>query len=911
MDSSSPLSPVESPWSRSVSEILEVLGVDSERGLTGEEAENQLRKHGENALTETQSRTVFGILIDQFESLIVLLLIVAAAVAFLFGEWIEGFAIAAVILINALIGFFTEWRAVRSMEALRQLGGVSARVRRDGEIREIPAEKLVPGDIVILEGGDLITADVRLTQASKLQADESALTGESVPVEKSVEPTRPDAPLAERTSMVYKGTALTRGSGEGIVVGTGMTTELGEITSLVDQAVEQQTPLEERLDQLGNRLIWLTLIIALFVSISGILAGKGLFLMIETGIALAVATVPEGLPIVATMALARGMLRMAKRNALINRLSAVETLGATTIIFTDKTGTLTENKMTVRELRVPSGTVMFSDGAPPEKGDGGVLDGPELEGIRQVMTPGILCNNSSLSEDEDGRASGVGDPMEVALLEAGERLELRRRELIERMPEVREEAFDSETKMMATYHETDDGLLVAVKGAPEAVLKRARRIRVDGSEQPLDDDQRRQWLEQNETMAKNGQRVLALAQKTGGAPDDEPYTDLTFLGLVGLLDPPRRDVQGAIRRCHEAGIRVIMVTGDQAETARNIAHEVGLIDRPDVPVVTGSELSAPGSLGEEERKRLLEVPIFSRVSPAQKLRLIELHQQSGGVAGMTGDGVNDAPALKKADIGIAMGQRGTQVAREAADMVLTDDAFSSIVAAIEQGRVIFENIRKFVFYLLSCNVSEILVVGLASIAQIPLPILPLQILYLNLVTDVFPALALGMGEGEEGVMKHPPRDPQEPILIASHWISIGLYGVVFTVAVLGALSIALYGLGYETPRAVSVSFLTLALAQLFHVFNLRDYGSGILVNDITTNPWVWGALLLCVGLLFIVVYVPVLSTVLRVVDPGLNGWALILGMSLVPLVYGQIVKTWEWHLFSRSNDGQTSEDKEQ
>ena len=878
------------PWANSWEETLEALEVSAKSGLTKAEVNRRRREYGSNRLRQAKSKSAWLILADQFKSLIVALLAGGALFSFIFGEWVDGIAIVAVILINAAIGFFTELRAVRSMEALREMGSVSAKVRRDGQVREVRAEELVPGDIALLEGGDVITADLQLIEASKLQANESALTGESVPVSKQVDLLEDDVPVAERSNMLFKGTAVTRGAGEGVVVATGMDTELGHISSLVEEAEEESTPLEERIDQLGQKLVWLTLGVIVVVAVAGILRGKEILLMIETGVALAVAAVPEGLPIVATIALARGMMRMAERNALINRLAAVETLGGTNVICTDKTGTLTENQMTVTRVLLDSGEIEIGgEGLEPEgefiKNDESLkLSDDGL--LRQVLEVGVLCNNASLPEE--GQA--LGDPVEVAFLVAGVKGDIHRDELLERAPEEREDAFDPDLNMMATFHEHDDHYRVAVKGAPEAVLKVCTRLLTKDGEREMNQEGRQAWLERNRRLAEEGLRILAIAEKRVQTIDAEPYEDLAFLGLVGMIDPPREEVGRAIAACREAGIKVTMVTGDQPITARNVGLAVGLAQESDVSVIHGRDLVNPSELTEEDQKRILESPILARVSPEQKLDLIALYQGNGSIVAMTGDGVNDAPALKKADIGIAMGQRGTQVAREAADMVLKDDAFSTIVVAVEQGRVIFDNIRKFVLYLISCNVSEIAVVFLASLINAPLPIRPLQILFLNLVTDVFPALALGVGEGDAAVMKRPPRDPEEPILTRRHWGAIGGYGLIITISVLGALGLALNWLGMGEGQAVTVSFLTLAFAQLWHVFNMRDQVSNILRNEVTGNRYVWAALALCTVLLLIAVYVPFLADVLRVVDPGPKGWALVLIMSLAPLILGQILK---------------------
>lgn len=892
-NSSPPLS-IPHPWSCEADELFPRLDVSVETGLSSGEAKRRRREQGPNRLRQAKRRSVRKILADQFRNIIILLLLAATALSLAFGEIIEGIAIAAVILINAAIGFVMEWKAIRSMEALQKLGRVETTVRRDGKIQRVPAEQLVCGDIVLVEGGDVVTADVRLLESSKLQANESVLTGESVPVEKQTKALPEDLPLADRSNMLYKGTVLTRGSAEGVVVATGMNTELGRISSLVEEVEAEQAPLQKRLDAFARRLVWVTLIIAALVGVTGVLSGKDAFLIIETSIALAVATVPEGLPIVATIALARGMWRMARRNALVEQLSAVETLGSTNMILTDKTGTLTENRMSLRRVLFENGEVSLEE-EPEEQqtplaGEGQPVAPQKDELLREAFTVGVLCNNASFDPEKEN--GSVGEPMEVALLRAGAKVGLHREELLERMPEVREVAFDTETKMMATFHRSNDSYYVAVKGAPEAVLDVCAELRTGEEVVPLDKPTRQEWLQHNQQMAEDGLRMLAVARKTLESAEAEPYEDLTFLGLLGLLDPPREKVREAIQACHQAGIRVIMITGDQAATARHVARAVSLLEdnQAEETILSGRDLRGVDSLSAEETERLLQAAIFARTSPQQKLDLITLHQQNGAIVAMIGDGVNDAPALKKADIGVAMGRRGTQVAREAADMILEDDAFSTIVAAIEQGRIIFGNIRKFVLYLLSCNVSEIMVVGLASLANAPLPILPLQILFLNLVTDVFPALALGVGEGEPQMMKKPPRDPQEPILERHHWYTIGGYGLLITLAVLGALAFALILLEMGRQRAVTISFLTLAFAQLWHVFDMRESDSKILRNEITRNRWVWASLVLCIGLLLGALYIPGLSGVLEVTHPGRSGWLLVAGMSLMPMFVAQLVK---------------------
>ncbi|MGQ4650209.1 HAD-IC family P-type ATPase [Lyngbya aestuarii] len=886
----------DKPWTLETQDTLESLDVQTDEGLSESEVESRREQYGANRLKETTSRSTWQIFIEQFKSLIIGILAVAAILSFVFSQWIEGIAVLIAIVVNTAIGFFTELRAVRSMEALQELSSTTSKVRRAGKVQEVPSEELVPGDIVVLESGDVVPADLRLVEGSNVQINESSLTGESVPVSKTLEPLAEDIPLAERQNMLYKGTALTRGAGEGVVVATGMKTELGHISELAEQAGnEEKTPLEKRLDQLGRRLVWLTIAVAAVVAIAGIIVGKDLFLMVEIAIALAVAAVPEGLPIVATVALARGMWRMAKRNAIINELSAVETLGATSVICTDKTGTLTENRMTLSKMFLDAGEIAISGEALETEGkftqDEQTLKPLEDQVLRAALEVGVLCNNAALQPEGSNESRVVGDPTEVALLIAGVKADLQREELLEQMPEVREEAFDSDRKMMATFHEVNNQYRVAVKGAPEAVLQASSSILTSsGEEQQISEQDKEDWRERGNQLAAKGLRILALAQKTVSSEDADPYQDLTFLGVVGLLDPPREDVRPAIKECQEAGIRVIMVTGDQPVTARNIGIAVGLTDDQQVDVVQGKEFKNPDQLSQQERDRIVQTPILARVSPEQKLTLITLHQDTNAVVAMTGDGVNDAPALRKADIGVAMGQRGTQVAKEAADMVLQDDAFSSIVAAVEQGRAIFNNIRKFTIYLLSGNAGEIIAVAATSLGNFPLALLPLQILYINVVNDAFPALALGLSEGNSSLMQHPPRGAKEAILTRRHWLAILGYGIVIAGALLGAFALAFQWLGMEQNQAVTVSFMTLGFTRLWHVFNMRDNSSGFLRNEVTTNPYVWGALVLCTGLLLIAVYVPFLSTALQTVDPGVNGWLLIIGMSLVPLVVGQMFK---------------------
>lgn len=874
------------PWQQSIEQVLEQQKSSAESGLSQSEVRRRRQRYGANRLRQAASRPAWRILIDQLASVVIILLLSATIAAAAFGRIIEALAIGAAILVNTLIGFTMEWHATRAMEALRRMGKTTVRVRRGGSTQEIAADALVPGDIVVLDAGDMIAADLRLIEANRLQCDETALTGESVAVDKSTDALpESDQPLADRTNMAYKGTAVTQGSGAGVVTGTGMDTELGHISDLVEKAEQGITPLEKRLDRLGRRLVWLTLAIAVVVAGAGFVAGKDMVVMLETAIALAIAAVPEGLPVVATLALAQGMRRMARRNAVVKRLSAVEALGAANLIFTDKTGTLTENHMTLARLALARGMLEIdADGDTRFTLDGETLEPSAAPELLAALEVGALCNNASLEE-----GGAVGDPTEVAFLEAAAAVDITRNALLDAYPEVREVSFDPNVKMMATYHKQDDRYRVAVKGAPEAVIDACTQVLTAEGEQALDDAARRRWHERSDALAAEGLRMLVLAQKSVDDDQAEPYENLTLLGLAGLYDPPRAGIEDSIAACQQAGIRVVMGTGDHAATARAIAAEIGLEDADATPV-EAARLKDLDTLDDEARRELLGNAVFARISPEQKLDLIGLYQEAGWVVGMTGDGVNDAPALKKADIGIAMGKRGTEVAREAADMVLKDDAFATIVAAIEQGRTIFRNIRRFIIYLLSGNLGEIMAISAAALVAAPLPMLPLQILYINFVSDVMPALALGLSRSETGVMRQPPRDPGEPILLRRHWGAIFGYGALIAASALGAFAIALLWLQMETARAVTVSFLTFGFARLWHVFNMRSSASGVFINDVTGNAFVWVSLVIGVALLLAAAHIPLAAEVLSVHAPGAAGWLLSLSFSLLPLVIVQLMK---------------------
>lgn len=871
-----------------------MLDVRLDVGLANDEAQKRLREHGPNELETERTRPWWRILFEQLNSIVVYLLGAAALVALVTQRWPEGTALLGVILVNTTIGFVSEWKGVQSMAALRKIEKHLVRVRRDGEEHELEARYLVPGDIVLMEAGELVPADLRLVQSDGLRVNEAALTGESVPADKVTDPVGEETALADRQNMLYKGTSIAQGTAVALTVATGLDTELGRISELAETAEATVTPLQKRLDRLGQRLAWLSIGIAAVVAVVGFFIRKqDATLVIETALALGIAAVPEGVPIIATIALARGMYLMARRNALVKRLAAVETLGSTRVIFTDKTGTLTENRMRLRKVVTPAEEESFDFSAASDERKG-VAPSELGETVRRAVRVSVLCNAASLDEPE-GEDNPRGDPTEVALLDAGRRLGIERDEMLERQPQARLIEFEPRVKKMATIHEDDGSFYVAVKGAPKPVLHVSSRIASGGSsaDEALGEAARRHWVGRSNELASEGLRLLAVADKVVDTKDAEPYADLCFVGLMCLQDPPRKGIKQAIDQCQSAGIRVEMVTGDQIETAEAIGAQTGIVGEPEDPeteVMRGRDLRTPDELSAREHDQIHDANIFARVSPEQKLNLIRVYQDRGEIVAMTGDGVNDAPALKKADIGIAMGKRGTEAAKQVADIVLLDDAFETIVAAVEQGRVTFANIRKAVMFVLCTNVAEVLAVTIATLVGWTLPLRPMQILYLNMLTDVFPALALGVGPGSGQEMSESPRAPGEPVLTRRHWIEIGGAAVVIGACVLTSLLVAERGLGFSSTQAVTVSFLTIGFGKLWFTFNLRDPKSGIVQNEITKNPWVWGAIGLCVGLLVAAVYLPPLSDLLRTELLDLKGWALAIGMSLIPFVVGQVVR---------------------
>ncbi|MFN7948085.1 MAG: cation-transporting P-type ATPase [Blastocatellia bacterium] len=875
---------LNAPHAQAAEAVAQAQGVNPATGLSSDEAARRLEQFGANAIQQIRPRAAWRLLLDQFASLIIGLLAVAALVAFLTSDFVEGLAIVVVLILNALIGFAMEWQAGRALDALRRTARTTARVRRDGREAMMDALELVPGDVVVLNPGDRVPADARLLHAASLRVEESALTGESASVEKSAAPAAADAPVAERYSMLYLGTSVTAGRAVAVVTATGGQTELGRIGKLVADAPDEPTPLEQRLATLGRQLVWLMLVIMAVVVVAGVLRGDNWWMMVEVAISLAVAAVPEGLPAVTTLILAIGVLRMARQRAIVRRLPAVETLGSATIICTDKTGTLTENRMTVIECRLADGRVVSID----ERTN---IENDDL--LFRTVRASVLCNEASFETQASGAARTIGDPTETALLENARLLGLNVSELRADYQKLAEIPFDAVTRRMLTVHAAPDGTqLYSLKGAPSAVMGLCRDLSSsDGEVMPLDEAAQMRLLTINEAMADRALRVLALAEKRlpPGAYQKMPdwsENDFTFLGFVGMIDPPRAEVPQAVARAHTAGIRVVMLTGDQINTARAIARELRLNDRNDPLVLHARDLDGTDHTALADLARRADA--FARVSPEDKMRIVEALQQTGEIVALTGDGVNDAPALKRADTGIAMGQRGTEVAREAADVVLTDDNFATILHAIEGGRIIYSNIGRFVHLMFSKNLAEVLLIFAALLIGWPLPLLPLQILWINLVTDIFPGLALAVEPGGPDVMRRRPASPQASLLSSDFIRLIVWQGVMLTAIIMGAYGWALneYGPG---AHARTMALFALIGVQLGHTFNCRSRTRSAF-DGLFRNPWVWLAAALVVSLQLLAVWFGPLARLLDVTRLTTRDW-MITGLSVIsPILIVEITK---------------------
>lgn len=921
------------PWHQlETTALASKLRTDGEFGLNTDEAERRKLQEGPNELPEALPPSPLKLFLSQFSSVIVWVLIGAAVVSGLLEDWLDAAAILAIVFLNGLLGFIQEFRAERSLAALRKMSVSMARVLRDGVLRSIPARELVPGDLILLEAGDRVPADARLTYVTNFQTQEASLTGESTPIEKSAEVIdRAEVPLADRTNMVFMGTVAVSGKARAVVTATGLRTELGHIAAMIQKAAEAEraeTPLQRRLEQFGYTLLWLALAVVSVVFVLGYLRGEPVVTMFLTSVSLAVAAVPEGLPAVVTITLALGVTRMVRRHALIRKLPAVETLGSATVICTDKTGTLTKNEMTVTNLFAgdqvfdvtgegyePVGTIREALGVKGETYSDDedrhsllvnrVQDSlrnstlsPQSSALtpalRELLTASVLCNGATLQQ-ADGIWQVIGDPTEGALLVAAAKAGLRMEELETTHRFLGEVPFDPERKMMTVVRQTPDGPVAYVKGAPDVLLGHCtHRLAEDGSIEPFSDRARAAVLDANARFAHQALRVLGVGQRRLAREPDRYQSagleeQLVFVGLAAMKDPLRPEAKVAVQACHDAGIRTVMITGDHKDTASAIAEELGLLKGAG-HVLTGAELDRLSD--EALTKQVDRFAVYARVSAEHKLRIVRAWKASGAIVAMTGDGVNDAPAVKDADIGVAMGTTGTDVTKEASDMVVTDDNFVSIAAAVEEGRAVFDNIRKTVHFLLSCNVSEVLVMLFATLLGLPLPLLPIQILWMNLVTDGIPALALAVDPKAPDLMKRRPRRPEARLLSSSRLAAIGAEGLMLSAIALGAFAYSLYGLHQEIEQARTVAFTVLVIVQLMHAFNCRSERWSLFQVGMGTNRPLLLAVLLSLAIQAAVLTVPIAAPIFKVAPLPIEDWVLMGTMGILPFVVMETVKSW-------------------
>lgn len=827
-------------------------------GLSSSEAVRRLNEFGKNRIIAEKKRSLLYILLAQFKSLMVLMLLIAAGFSFWLQEYLDAIAIIIVILINAIIGFWMEWQAEISMNSIKKIAEVPAKVIRDNKLLQINAEDVVPGDLLYLESGDMICADARIMSSVELMINESSLTGEAIPIQKKESELIIDRPINERNNVLFKGTFVSSGIAKAIVDNTGMKTELGKIAHLVQVSDQSATPLEKKLQVFSRKLILITVLLIILIFSVSVLTRGDFMEMFTTSIALAVAAIPEGLPIVATLALAQGMLKMARFNVIVKKLSAVETLGGTTVICTDKTGTLTQNKIEVTETLATDET--------SEKNK--LL-------LKQVA---VLCNTANINIEADS-ISEIGDPMETALLKYAFQLGVSIEKMRSDFPKIAEVPFSSEIKMMATKHQNDNKSIVFAKGASEEILKISNSILIKSDVVELNPKIKEEWVNKSNELAATGLRVIAAAYNE--TETDSLLEDLVFIGLYAMMDPPATGVKEAIEECKQAGIKVIMITGDHPATANTIAQQLS-ISVGDHEAILGKNMLPFEVLSEEDKANWQNKSVFARVSPAQKLDLIKVLQEKGHIVGMTGDGVNDAPALKKADIGIAMGKNGTQVAQEVSDMILKDNSFSSIVQAIKQGRVILTNIQKFVIYLLSCNMSELFLVTMVALGDFHFQLFPLQILFVNLITDVLPALALGVSPGGSEIMKLNPRNPSEPLIKKRQWTAIWIYSIVISVITLSAVFVSheLFHSGskFDPKLCNNILFFTLIICQLLHVFNMTSANISFFKSEVFRNKYVWYALGLCVVFLLLIFILTPLKNALDIQPLHIHDW-IVVGVS--------------------------------
>lgn len=844
-------------------------------GLSDSEVEERLREYGPNEIREEKQKTLVERFFHQFKDVMVIILVVAAVLSGSLGEFTDSAIILVVVLMNAILGVVQESKAEKALSELKKMASPYSKVRRNGDVIMEKTARLVPGDIVLVEAGDHVPADIRIIEAVNLKIDESALTGESVPVEKhSSAIDNSDIVVNDRKNMMHLGTSVTYGRGEGIVVRTGMETEVGKIAGFIVKEADDETPLQRKLAEMGKYLSAGIIAVSFFIFTVGILWGKDIFEMFLTAVSLAVAAIPEGLPAVITIVLALGVQKMARRNAIVRKLPAVETLGSVSVICSDKTGTLTLNRMKVTEVYLNRKSVKVEELNPDE------------HGADMLFYIATLCNDAKLREDGNGRIQGVGDPTEVALAEFSRSFNYSKAGLESKCPRHMEVPFDSERKLMTTINKIDDGYLVLTKGAADVIIEKCKKMLADGKEITMTGKIANEIYDSNGGMANRALRVLGFGYKiidklpTGARPE-EIEDGLTFVGLVGMIDPPRSEVREAVRVCRDAGIRPVMITGDHKLTAIAIARELNIIS-DESEVITGAELDriSDGEFLEMVKK----YSVYARVSPEHKVRIVKAWKANGRIVAMTGDGVNDAPALKSADIGVGMGITGTDVAKGVSDIVLADDNFTTIVLAVEEGRRIFDNIRKVVQFLLSCNIAEVAAIFIATLFNWTL-LYPIHILWINLVTDTFPALGLGVEKAGRDTMKHPPRNSKSSIFADGVGVNIIRQGLIQTALVLTAFYIG-KRMSADNDVAVTMTFLTLGLVQLFHSINVRSNQETVFNREFFSNRHLIGAVVLSAFLQNTVVLLPFMNRIFRVQSLNMLQWLIVimLSLSIIPIV---------------------------
>ncbi len=859
------------PWhTLMVEETFERLKSTGE-GLSAEEAARRLEHFGRNELQTSGRVSPWAILLEQFKNVLIIILLFATALSAFLGHGVEAIAITVIVLFAVILGFLQEYRAERAIEALRELAAPAATVVRDGRERDVSAHELVPGDVILLATGDKVPADVKLIEAVNLQTNEAALTGESAPVEKQTRPLEDEKlPTGDRTNMAYAGTMVTYGRGRSIVTATAMNTEFGKIARMLETVETGKTPLQENLDRVGKALARVAIALVLIIVAFGLLRGQPFVEMLIFGVALAVAVVPEALPAVVTISLALGVKRMIKRHALVRRLSAVETLGSTSIICSDKTGTLTKDEMTIRKCYV-GGQMFEVSGAGYEPSGSFSLNGQTVEpseSLKLLLRAAALASDARVERTEHQKWEVKGDPTEGALIVAAAKAGLDKAELERAFPREHEIPFSSETKRMTTLNRSSSVVVAYAKGAPEFILDSCARQLTGEGETDLSKANRAEIIQTAQEMASKALRVLAIAHKRGASIEDAER-DMTFLGLVGMIDPPRAEAQAAVKECKEAGIKVVMITGDHPLTANAVATELGILKSGRLMI--GAELDCMDE--EEFRGQVEAIEVYARVSPTHKLRVLTAVKEKGHIAAMTGDGINDAPALKKADIGIAMGITGTDVTKEAAAMTLTDDNFASIVAAVEEGRGIFSNIKKYLMYLLSSNIGEIGLMAGATLAGLPLPLSAVQILYVNLATDGLPALALAVDPPEKDLMKRPPRDPRTGIFTRPV-VTLMLVGGIWSTVINLSLFIWALNSGRSVQVAMTLTFVSLVLIQFFKAYNFRSDRHSVLRRPFA-NKWLNIAILWELFMLGLILYLPFLESVFGTFGLSLKDWFII------------------------------------